>query len=278
VVFLYASRILQYKIISLRYRYRTYGCGEYYYSVIWAPDSLKFSCDAMILISLNLRLGGGIRTQSILDYIINHSPDLLVLGEFKDNENGQKIKETLHSKGYFFESSDDDLLGVLVASTHPFSIIRKQRRLVEIELSDYDLNVVGVYVPTGSKDKRFKDAVWQKIIKYAEESRSIASVITGDFNSCTIDDSMNHTEFNGKDLKELLSFGWVDSWAHYKNGESERYTWYSNHGNGFRFDYAFISPELKRRVTLLNVYHDTKARKNGLSDHSPLLMEINFSA
>lgn len=89
--------------------------------------------------------------------------------------------ETLRSEGYSFEMSDDDLIGVLVASKHHFSIIRREQRLVGVELRDYNLRVLGVYVPTGSKDKRFKDAVWQKIINYAQENQNIPSIITGDF-------------------------------------------------------------------------------------------------
>ena len=229
----------------------------------------------MKLISLNLRFGGQSRTESILNYLIDHKADLIVLSEFKNNANGLMIKETLKNEGYYFEDSDDDVLGVLVASKHPFSLIQKNARWVEIELIDTNLKVLGVYVPTGSKDKQFKDAFWQKILKYASENQKNSCIITGDFNSCGKEDTMNLT-YNEKDLKELLSSEWVDSWASYKNDDSQRFTWYSHVGNGHRLDYAFLSPKLGKMIEVVDVYHDSKSREGGMTDHSPLIMEYSL--
>jgi exonuclease III len=230
----------------------------------------------MKLVSLNLRFGGQDRTDSILDYLMDHDADLLVLGEFQDNKNGLKIKETLKKEGFTCITSDDDLLGVLVASKYPFSLIMRERRLVGIELSDSMLTVLGVYVPTGSKDKRFKDAVWQKILKFALENRNTPCIITGDFNSCTKNDSMNRSHYSADELEKLINIGWIDGWANYNDNDSERYTWYSDYGNGFRFDYVFISPGLAKNIDLKKVYHDSKKREEGMSDHSPLIMEYSF--
>jgi exonuclease III len=202
----------------------------------------------MKLLSLNLRYGGQSRTDSILNYINNQQPDILVLGEYKDDVNGQKMKTTLQEEGFYFEESGDKVLGVLVASKHPFTTIDKNPRWVEIELKDNDLKVLGVYVPTGSGDKEFKDSFWLKILNYARENQDKNCIITGDFNSCGKEDTMNLT-YSEKELKELLSLNWIDSWASYKNDDSERYTWFSNAGNGFRLDYIFLSPKLMERST-----------------------------
>lgn len=230
----------------------------------------------MKLLSLNLRFGGQDRTDSILDYLMDHDADLLVLGEYQDNKNGLKIEETLKKEGFNCKTSDDDLLGVLVASKYPCSLIRRERRLVGIELSDSMLTVLGVYVPTGSKDKRFKDAVWQKILKFAQENRNTHCIVTGDFNSCTKNDSMNRSHYSADELEKLINMGWIDGWGRYNNTDSERYTWYSDYGNGFRFDYVFISPELAKNIDIKNVYHDSKKREDGMSDHSPLILDFEF--
>ena len=229
----------------------------------------------MKLISLNLRFGGQSRTESILNYLINHKADLIVLSEFKNDKNGLLIKDTLKKEGFNFEDSNDENLGVLVASKHPFSLIQKKTRWVEIELIDNDLKVLGVYVPTGSKDKQFKDDFWQNILKYAQENQKNRCIITGDFNSCGKNDTMNLT-YNEKDLKELLTSKWIDSWASYKNDDSQRFTWYSNVGNGHRLDYTFLSPKLEEVIKVIDVNHDSKAREEGLTDHSPLIFEYNL--
>ena len=230
----------------------------------------------MKLVSLNLRFGGQNRTDSILNYLMDHDADLLVLGEYQDNKNGLKIKETLKKEGFTCKTSDDDLLGVLVASKYPYSLIMRERRLVGIELSDSKLTVLGVYVPTGSNDKRFKDAVWQKILKLAQENCKTPCIITGDFNSCTKNDSMNRSHYSADELEKLINMGWIDVWGYYNNTDSERYTWYSDYGNGFRFDYIFISPELAKNIDIKNVYHDSKKRGEGMSDHSPLILDFKF--
>lgn len=226
----------------------------------------------MKLISLNLFWGGQNRTESILKYLVDHNADLIVLSEFKKDKNGILIKETLKNEGYDFEDSNDENLGVLVASKYPFTLIQKKDRWVEIELNDNDLRISGVYVPTGSRDKQFKDAFWQKILKYAQENQKNRCIITGDFNSCGKEDTMNLT-YNEKDLKELLSLGWVDSWASHNNNDHQRYTWYSNVGNGFRLDYAFLSPILNDIIKIVDVSHDSKAREEGLTDHSPIIFK-----
>lgn len=86
---------------------------------------------------------------------------------------------------------------------------------------------------------------------------------------------MNLT-YSEKELKELLSLNWIDSWVSYKNDDSERYTWFSNAKNGFRLDYAFLSPKLSEQSEVLDISHDSKFREEGLSDHSPMHIEFNL--
>ena len=179
-------------------------------------------------------------------------------------------------EGYNFEDSNDENLGVLVASKHPFSLIQKNARWVEIELIDTNLKVLGVYVPTGlARINNSKMIFGKKFLNMPVKIKKIRCIITGDFNSCGKEDTMNLT-YNEKDLKELLSSEWVDSWASYKNDDSQRFTWYSHVGNGHRLDYAFLSPKLGKMIEVVDVYHDSKSREGGMTDHSPLIMEYSL--
>lgn len=232
----------------------------------------------MKIVSLNIRLGGGNRTLGIIDYLLSKESDLVVLSEFKHNKNGDNIIKSLTENCYYVQTSDkEDKLGVLVASKE--ELIRKESkdRWSEISLKNHMLTVLGVYVPTGSADQRYKDKVWQRILKYAEKNMDKPAIITGDFNSCTSENSENKTEYNPNDLKKLQNLGWIDSWENNCINKKDKYTWYSTANNGFRLDHAFISPKLASED--ITVTHDSSVRKykdNGkrLTDHSALIVEI----
>lgn len=229
----------------------------------------------MKLLSINLQHGGGKRIDRILDYLLKHDADFIVFGEYKNNFNGDKIREVFVKLGYSITTCNDEFLGVMVASKYPFTLIEKEKRIVGIEIENLNLKIFGVYVPTGSKDKNYKHSVWQKILRITTNNQRIPSIIVGDFNSCTKDDSMNQTEYNAEDLIKIQKIGWIDSWAQYNNDNSERYTWFSSYKNGFRLDYAFISPELEKNVKNIHIYHDSDKR-NKITDHSPLVMEYSI--
>lgn len=109
----------------------------------------------------------------------------------------------------------------------------------------------------------------------AQENQENNCIITGDFNSCGIADTMNLT-YSEKVLNQLLNFNWVDSWAAYKNNDQERYTWFSTVKNGFRLDYVFLSPKLGEQIDKIDIYHDSTVRKEGMSDHSSIIMEYSI--
>lgn len=47
----------------------------------------------------------------------------------------------------------------------------------------------------------------------------------------------------------------------------------SHVGNGHRLDYTFLSPKLKELIEIVDINHDSKAREQGLTDHSPIIFE-----
>ncbi|MEG3225527.1 MAG: hypothetical protein BME94_08505 [Methanobacteriales archaeon Met13] len=95
-------------------------------------------------------------------------------------------------------------------------------------------------------------------------------MITGDFNSCTKEDSSNGTEYYAAELKKLEYLEYIDLWKCYSNDKSDIYTWFYYSGEGFRLDYAFVSPKLSESLDKVIVYHDTELREKKVSDHSPL--------
>jgi len=54
----------------------------------------------MKIVEWNIRQGGGIRIDQIIDNILNHDSDYYVLTEYRNNENGRKLIESMAKNGY----------------------------------------------------------------------------------------------------------------------------------------------------------------------------------
>lgn len=229
----------------------------------------------MKLISLNLRFGGQKRTPHIIDYLLDEDADLMVLTEFMMNEKGKDIIQKISQKGYTTKPSNDDgSMGSFIASKNDFVTKNVFDRWIEVYIPKNDLYVLGVYIPDQPGEE--KNIFWKRILEYAKKNIAKNVLITGDFNSCTKEDSSNGTEYYAKELMELEDMAYIDLWKNYSKEGSPRYTWFYHTGDGFRLDYAFISPKLTASLDKVIVYHDIKVREAKISDHSPLNIECSF--
>jgi exodeoxyribonuclease III len=58
------------------------------------------------------------------------------------------------------------------------------------------------------------------------------------------------------------------------NKDNLEFTWYSNIGNGFRIDHAFINEEYKNKI--LNCFYLHNERIDKISDHSMMVLELDL--
>lgn len=225
----------------------------------------------MRILNFNIRFGGEKRTSKILDYLLDNDFDIIVLTEFIKNYNGQKIIDKLVDKGYTTQPSDEKgSMGSFIACKDASVTKNIMNRWVEVYIPKKDLYVLGVYVPDQLGIE--KNLFWEKILDYAEKNNNKNILITGDFNSCTKENSSNKTEYNAKDLIKLEELEYIDLWKYYSKDDSDKYTWFYNSNSGFRLDYAFVSPKLAANLNDVIVYHDSPLRKSKVSDHSPLFV------
>jgi exodeoxyribonuclease-3 len=225
----------------------------------------------MRILNFNIRFGGEKRTSKIVDYLMSNDFDMIVLTEFIKNDNGKEIISKLVDKGYKTQPSNENGdLGSFIASREPFVVKTVEDRWVEIYIPTMDLYVLGVYVPDQLGFE--KNSFWKKILDYAEKNVDKKVLITGDFNSCTKEDSANKTEYNAKDLIKLEELGYIDLWKYNATDDCKGYTWFHHSGTGFRLDYAFVSHELALTLEDVSVYSDSQIREAKISDHSPLVV------
>ncbi len=222
----------------------------------------------MRIVNFNIRFGGQKRTPEIINYLISNDFDLIILTEFIENDNGYDINNSLSNQGFHTQASNEDGgYGSFIASKYDFLTKSLEDRWVEVYIPNMDLHVLGVYVP--DQPGAMKNTFWQKILEYAAANKNKNLLITGDFNSCTKDDSSNGTEYYAKELKKLEELEYCDLWKVYTKDESDRYTWFYHSGDGFRLDYAFFSPQLAQSLDEVTVWHESGVRENKVSDHSP---------
>ena len=226
----------------------------------------------MRIVNFNIRFGGQKRTPEIINYLISNDFDLIILTEFIENDNGNDINNSLTNQGFHTQASNEDGgYGSFIASKNDFITKSLEDRWAEVYIPTQDLYVLGVYVPDQPGAK--KNDFWQKILEYAAEHSSENVLITGDFNSCTKEDSSNGTEYYAAELKKLEEIGYNDLWKCYSKNKSNRYTWFYHSGEGFRLDYAFVSPKLSECLENVMVWHNSELRENKVSDHSSLRLD-----
>ena len=225
----------------------------------------------MRILNFNIRFGGEKRTYKIVDYLLNHDFDMIVLTEFIKNDNGKEIIDKLVKKGYKTQPSNENgELGSFIASKEEFIPRNVEDKWAEVYIPRMDLYVLGVYIPDESGFQ--KNLFWKKILDYAKKHIDNKVLITGDFNNCTKADSSSKTEQNTKDLMKLEELGYIDLWKYNATEESNGYSWFHYSETGFRLDYAFVSSKLAETLEDVSVYSDSQIKKSKLSGHTPLVV------
>jgi exonuclease III len=131
------------------------------------------------------------------------------------------------------------------------------------------LRLCGIYMP----NLKAKVPYWEALIAALAAAEGNVLAI-GDFNTCRpFLDEAGTFDKTGYFMDRVAAIGFCDLWRE-RNPELREYSWYSSRGNGFRIDHAFLSPALARRAGTVAYSHEE--RLAGLSDHSPLLLELNL--
>ena len=131
----------------------------------------------------------------------------------------------------------------------------------------------------------YKQIIWDALIGYARDrlDRGEDTIIAGDFNTGL--NSEDQTSGGGnyyfsdrmaelKMLKDPSGQSLTDVWRAFHPQPSQGdFTWY-NGDEGYRLDYAFLTPELT--VGLKDAEHSHEERLNGLSDHSMLVVDLDL--
>jgi exonuclease III len=239
----------------------------------------------MRIVYWNILQGGGRRRPRIAEAILDHRPDVAVLGEFR-SATGPVLLAALDA-GCLTHQRDTGPVGLAygqaAASRMPLadgpSIPDPRLAPRWLELSIGDVAVLCVNVPSqaeGVAKRRF----WQRLLSRAEAMANRPFVIVGDFNS-----GAPFVDEEGRVMScaaefAALSGSLTEVWRAINGSDAREYTWFpSPHRDGtafsgFRIDHAFVSPPLLDRLDGCRCSHAERLERT--SDHSLLILDLKL--
>lgn len=152
--------------------------------------------------------------------------------------------------------------------------------------------VASLYLPSGTSGEHRQTIKFDFLVRYKNYLQTLLErgkefIICGDWNIAHKQIDLKNWRGNQKNsgflpeerawMDELFgTVGFVDAFREI-NQAPDQYTWWSNRGQareknvGWRIDYQVITPGLKNKVKMANIYTDQR-----FSDHAPLIMDYDI--
>ena len=200
---------------------------------------------------------------------------------------------------YYEDAEKKGYSGVAIYSRHkPKRVVRgygdpefdNEGRYLEVQFDG--LNVVSVYLPSGSSSEERQQAKFRCMESFTEHLKKLRRrraeyILCGDWNIAHKEIDLKNWRSNQKNSGFLPEerawldevFGkhrYVDAFR-VVNAEPDQYTWWSNRGRaweknvGWRIDYQVVTPGLKDRILGTSIYTADR-----FSDHAPLIMDYDW--
>ena len=230
----------------------------------------------MRLFAWNIRQGGGSRLPRIAEALKRHDADIVVLSEYRGGTSALRLCAALHALGYRYASAllpPPSRNGVLVAARCPFREygalemgLPEPYRMVSVNFAMFRL--IGIYMP----NLLAKVPYWEALIAALSAQSATRALAIGDFNTCRAYlDEAGAIDPTAHYLDTIEQIGFHDLWRH-RYPERREYSWFSTRSNGFRIDHSFLSQDLAASAGAIHYSHEERVA--GLSDHSPLILEL----
>ncbi len=258
--------------------------------------------DSIRIMSLNIGNPSLIRAARQCEWLSMRNEDVFVLTETKNSRGCSYIEDFFlnRSNTIFNQNSGIEYdvsfprsvtgdLGVMIISKHRIAETRYifdnnsifYSRQVEsfINYKDMSLKIMGLYVPSRDRSERkvqrkkdFIDRITQDINSF----RNSGSFIIGDFNILDRNHTPHYSTFYKWEYDfydDIIKCGYNDAYR-YCNPTTNDYSWVGRTGDGYRYDYCFVSNCLIQNVISCSFEHETRNLK--LSDHSAITIELGL--
>ncbi len=225
------------------------------------------------ILSWNIRQGGGRRVARIVKAINDLDAAIIVLSEFRNNATGTFLRNQLLKIGYRYQNASTGptndnsvFIGSKLPGTQWHCPEADNNYYHNILRNDYEaFTLYGMYLP-----HKKKHTLLDFLIKQSETSKPV--ILAGDMNTgINYIDQKGNSFWYTDQFQKLLSQVFADAYRLH-NGDTKEYSWFSHQGNGYRYDHILVSHDLVPIVKSCYYLHEW--RTNGLSDHSPMVIEL----
>lgn len=248
--------------------------------------------DELRMFTLNVSGPSLERAQRLWAYLAGIDADVVVLTETRPNAGTAFLLEAFREEGYAVIAGDIDNpreRGVALAhrlegtAADSCMGVTLAHRLVVAEVAMPEpVTLIGVYVPsrdaTAAKIERKRSFLAEMAqVVNAHASRSDV-IVLGDLNVVGRDHNPRYSVFRGWEYEVLDQFeraGMRDAFRELNPGR-QVYSWVGRTGDGYRYDYGFLSESLM--AALLDCRYVDDARLRRLSDHAGVLMTLRRAA
>jgi exodeoxyribonuclease-3 len=223
--------------------------------------------------------------------LTSREDDIIVLTEISGGPGGVLLVDGLAAQGYtVVRTSTAQDRGVAVATR-----LRVEKelafepnvtlpwRVAAIQLADFPLAIVGIYVPSRDRSpakiarkRKFIQSLLAAIARLPSALRG-SMVIAGDYNVV----SRNHLPrltgyfpYEYQLLESLTGLGFVAGHELYAAGPYP-HSWIGRTGTGYLYDYFHFAKRLSESVQSCTYDHTTRERR--LSDHAAVAAVLGFS-
>lgn len=245
--------------------------------------------ETLRLFTLNVSGPSLERAGRILEYLSGLDPDVIVLTETRGAPGTRFLLDAFRRSGYAVTAPCDQLVGergvAIVHRVRSSAVIPDVRtpdlayRLLITTIGERaPITLVGAYVPSrdasAEKIERKQAFLKQMVDILRSLSADANMILMGDFNIIDRDHVPRYPSFRSWEYDALAAVrecGLVDAFTQLYP-DSRAYSWFGRTGDGYRYDYGFLSRSLVSRLD--DCEYVDAPREQGLSDHSGLLMTL----
>lgn len=229
------------------------------------------------------------RAKQLTTFLLSLDVDVFVLTETRANMGTELLLAQLEAEGYGIQAALPSCKrerGVAVLSrmearsvdVHPATVDLPHRLAVADVCEPGALRLLAAYVPsrdaTVEKIQRKRRFLDQLIRVVEQEALGEHVVLMGDLNVVSRAHRPRYPAFRSWEydvLEQVEGHGLVDSFSELYP-DVQAHSWIGRTGNGYRYDYAFVSRALVDAVRGCEYMHEPRLR--GLSDHAALLLSL----